>query len=43
MNKYKIINIWEQPELKDIAAEWFYSKWDVPLEAYQESISVSLK
>ena len=34
MNKYKIINICEQPELKDIAAEWFHSKWGVPKEAY---------
>ncbi len=42
MDKYKIINICEQPELKDIAAKWFHSKWGIPLEAYQESISASL-
>ena len=42
MNKYKIINICEQPELKDIVAEWFHSKWGIPLEAYKESISASL-
>ena len=42
MNKYKIINICEEPELSDIAAEWFHSKWGVPLEAYQESINDSL-
>lgn len=43
MNAYKIIRISEKPELQSAAAEWFHSKWGVPLEAYQESITESLK
>lgn len=43
MSKYKIINISEKPELQSIAAEWFHSKWEVPVEAYQESIAESLR
>ena len=39
---YKIIRISENPELKNTAAEWFHSKWKVPAEAYQESMSKSL-
>lgn len=31
---YKYITIREMPELKDSAAEWFHSKWGVPMEAY---------
>lgn len=42
MNPYRIWNICEKPELQDVAAEWFHSKWGIPLEAYQESIAASL-
>lgn len=40
---YAIIKIADKPELKHVAAEWFHSKWGIPLEAYQESIKDSLK
>lgn len=30
------IDLREQPELKDTAAQWFHSKWGVPKEAYLE-------
>ena len=42
MNKYEIINICEQPQLKDIVAKWFHSKWGIPLKSYKESIIDSL-
>lgn len=37
------IKIREHSELADRAAEWFHSKWGIPLEAYKESIEESLK
>lgn len=40
---YAIIKIADKPELKHVAAEWFHSKWGIPLKAYQESIEDSLK
>ena len=36
MNKYQYINLRQQPELEQTAAEWFHSKWGVPKEAYLE-------
>lgn len=36
MSEYKYITLREKPQLKDRAAEWFYSKWGVPQEAYLE-------
>lgn len=39
----KILKIREQSEVADKAAEWFYSKWKIPLEAYRESIGECLK
>lgn len=39
----EIIKIREHAELADEAAEWFHSKWGVPLEAYAESITECLK
>lgn len=41
--KYTIIKISDRPQLKNRAAEWFHSKWGVPLEAYKESIQDSLE
>lgn len=35
----EFLKIREHKELADRAAEWFHSKWGVPLEAYQESIT----
>ena len=34
MNNYTYITLREKPELIDIAAEWFHSKWNVPVDAY---------
>lgn len=35
---YKILKLREHPELKQTAAEWFHSKWGVPLEEYLKSM-----
>jgi len=43
MNNYRIINICEKPELKEIAAAWFHSKWQIPIEEYLTSITEALK
>ena len=32
----------QQPELKDAAAQWFHSKWHVPVEAYLECMDAYL-
>ena len=34
MKKY--ITLRDRPKLKDVAAMWFHSKWDVPEEAYRK-------
>lgn len=36
MNNYQYITLREKPEMKELAAEWFHSKWGVPKEAYLE-------
>ena len=36
MSEYKFITLRENPQLKDVAASWFNSKWGVPKEAYLE-------
>ena len=36
MKEYKRITLRQKPEIKDIAASWFHSKWGVPKEAYLE-------
>lgn len=38
-----IIKIREHRELSDKAAEWFHTKWGIPLAAYMESIGECLK
>lgn len=43
MSDFKIVKIANRPEMKHIAAEWFHSKWHVPVEAYLESIEDSMK
>ncbi len=40
--KYNIIKIQEQSELKEAAANWFHSKWGVPMEAYLESMEACI-
>lgn len=36
--EYQIIRITDQPRRKEQAAQWFHSKWGVPLSAYLESM-----
>lgn len=40
--EYKIVRLSEQPEIKEQAAQWFHEKWNIPLEAYLESMEESL-
>jgi len=35
---YKIIKLTDKPEIEEQAAQWFHEKWDIPLEAYKESM-----
>jgi len=41
-NKYKIIDLRERKDLIAAAANWFHEKWDVPLQAYMDSMESSL-
>ena len=41
-NRYQYITLRENPETKDMAAEWFHSKWGVPKEAYLECMEAYL-
>ncbi len=43
MSNYRIIKLQEYPELKNYAANWFHEKWNIPLEAYIESIDECMK
>lgn len=43
MNNYKIISIQEHPDLREAAANWFHEKWQIPLEAYRESMEECIK
>lgn len=36
--EYEIIRLTDKPEIKEQAARWFHEKWNVPLEAYTESM-----
>lgn len=42
MKEYRYITLKEAPELKDMAAEWFHSKWGVPKDSYLECMNVYL-
>ena len=42
MEKYNYITLREKPELKDMAADWFHSKWHVPKKAYLECMDAYL-
>lgn len=35
---YKIIRLTDKPEIREQAAQWFHEKWNIPLEAYIESM-----
>lgn len=43
MTKFQYITLREKPELMNVAAEWFHSKWGVPKEAYLECMEAYLK
>lgn len=34
MENVTYITLWERPELKNDAAQWFHQKWGVPVDAY---------
>lgn len=40
---YKMIKLKENREWREYAANWFHSKWGIPLKAYQESIEESFQ
>ena len=42
MSEYTYINLREKKELKGTAANWFYEKWGVPIEAYLECMDAYL-
>lgn len=42
MDKYRIITLKDEPELKDAAAKWFHDKWNVPVNAYLECMEAYL-
>ena len=43
MAKYEYVSLREKSETKDLAAEWFHSKWGVPTEAYLECMDAYLR
>lgn len=42
MAEYRYITLAEEPERMRSAAEWFHSKWHVPVEAYLECMQAYL-
>lgn len=43
MSLYQYITLREKPQLMELAAEWFQSKWHVPKEAYMECMQAYLQ
>ncbi len=41
--QYEIIRLVDRPEIKAQAAQWFHEKWNIPLQAYLESMEDCLK
>lgn len=39
----KIMKLADHPELLDQAATWFAQKWEIPVEAYRDSIQTSIE
>ena len=39
---YTLINLCQQPQWIKKSAQWFHSKWGIPLEAYLESMNDAL-
>ena len=42
MKNYTYIKLRERPEWKQAAAEWFHSKWNVPIKAYLDCMDAYL-
>ena len=42
MAEFQYITLREKPELMNMAADWFHSKWGVPTEAYWECMEAYL-
>ena len=42
MENYTYTKLREHPELKQAAAEWFHSKWNVPIKAYLDCMDAYL-
>lgn len=40
--EYKMIRLTDHPSRKEQAAQWFHEKWDIPLDAYRDSIEACL-
>lgn len=40
--EFKIIKLKDNPSLKDDFAKWFHEKWNIPLEAYLQSMDECL-
>lgn len=43
LKKYEIIRLIDKPEYKESMSDWFSSKWNIPKEAYMESMDVCIK
>ena len=41
--KYQIFSLLQKPGLKQEGALWFHEKWNIPEEAYLESMEESLQ
>ena len=41
--KYQIFSLLQKPGLKQEGARWFHEKWNIPEEAYLESMEESLR
>lgn len=41
--KYQIFSLLQKPDLKQEGARWFHEKWNIPEEAYLESMEESLR
>lgn len=41
--EYEIVRLTDRPEMKEQAAWWFHKKWNIPSEAYMESMEDCLK
>jgi len=41
-NNFRILDVRQRPNLIEAAANWFHEKWEVPLQAYMDSMGDSL-